>query len=101
MICGWLISMNNKKALIGRLTRERYLHNEQLVEKTVFRVLKRRSQLRLDDVITDPCADIADIDFSKYEPGIYQIEMIDVSTDMDTGLVDDWSLTLIQDGSNE
>lgn len=87
--------MSDKK-LIGRLTRERYMHNGTLVEKTTFKVLKRRSKLALGDFIFDPELDIAAIDFSKYETGIYELTATNISHDCESGIIDDWDLTLLE-----
>lgn len=86
--------MNNKLKLVVRLTRERYLHNDEVVEKTKLRLLKRKSKGSLGDLIFDPDYDISQIDLGKYDEGVYELLPINISKDIESGIVDDWELTL-------
>lgn len=86
--------MNNKLKIVVRLTRERYLHNNEIVEKTKLRLLKRKSKGSLDDLIFDPDYNINKLDLCKYDEGIYELLPINISKDIESGIVDDWELTL-------
>jgi hypothetical protein len=86
--------------VIGRLSRERYLHKNKLVERTVFTLLKRKSSHDLSAMIDDAYFDIKQIDFSKYKNGIYQLKRINESRDIESGMIDDWELTLVEAEEN-
>lgn len=80
--------------IIGRLITNRYMHNNRLVEQRSFTVLKRKSVGDISDLVTDPEYDIPQINFSKYKDGIYELTVINISRDCETGIIDDWELTL-------
>jgi len=86
--------MKNKIKLIGRLTHENYMHNDELVSKSKFKILKRKSTGSLQDLIQDPDYDISQIDFSKCEPGVYELKATNLSFDIESGYADDWDLML-------
>jgi len=80
--------------IIGRLTTQRFMHNGRLVESREFRLLKRRSNGELRDIIMDPCVDIYQINFSAFEDGLYEIITTNHGYCLESGLVDDYELTL-------
>lgn len=86
--------MSKKLKLVGRLTHEHYMHNNELVTKSKFKLLKRHSVGALQDLIQDPEYDIKRIDFSKHESGVYELEVTNISIDIETGYADDWELKL-------
>lgn len=81
--------------LIGRLTTERYLSGNSIVEKKKFTILKRLSNGKLSDLVQDPQYDIGQINFSLYSDGLYELAMSNASIDIETGYADDWDLILI------
>lgn len=89
-----MTTSDKRVKIIGRLSTERYMHGDELVCRHKFKVLKRKSQGSLRDLICDPYYDIAQIDFGKYEDGIYELDMVVQSIDVESGVLDDWELTL-------
>jgi hypothetical protein len=87
--------------LIGRLKKNRYIHGNRLVEEVSFTILKRQSVGSLHDLIQDAEIDIASIDFSKYETGIYQLTAVNGSYDIESGYFDDYDLVLIRQSSSK
>jgi hypothetical protein len=82
-----------KLRCIGRITKNYYLQDNKLVSKSTFTLLKRKSQLTLQDMIDDP--EYSGLNLDEYDEGIYEIITCNHSTDWETGVVDDWDLKLI------
>lgn len=81
--------------LVGRVTVNRYMAGNYLKEETTFRVLKRKSQFSLSDFVCDPEYDIADLDLSNTEEGLYELKSRATSYDIETGCPDDYELYLV------
>lgn len=88
---------NNKSRLrcVGRLKRNCYMAKGKLVSNYTFTLLKRKSQLLLEDLIDDAAFDIDSLNFGNYEDGVYEIITIGGDLDWETGVVDDWELILV------
>ena len=88
--------MSEQLKLIGRLTKENYMHNNEIVSKCKFKLLKRKSNGHLQDLICDELCDIPKLDMHKMDEGIYELTATNISTDYETGIVDDWDIKLIE-----
>lgn len=88
---------NNKSRLrcVGRLKRNCYMSKGKLVSNHTFTLLKRKSQLSLEDLIDDAAFDIDSLNFGNYEDGVYEIITIGGDPDWETGVIDDWELRLV------
>lgn len=93
--------MSGKLKLIGRLTKENYMHNNELVSKCKFKLLKRMSNGSLQDLICDPDYEIPQLNMEKMAEGIYELTATNISTDYETGIVDDWDIKLIDFHGNK
>ncbi len=85
----------SKHRCIGRLKRSCYMHKGKLVSTHTFTLLKRKSQLSLEDMIVDAGLDIDNLQLSNYEDGIYEIITVAGTPDWETGIVDEWELILV------
>jgi hypothetical protein len=88
--------MSEQLKLIGRLTKENYMHNNEIVSKCKFKLLKRKSKGQLQDLICDEFYDIPKLDMHRMDEGIYELTATNISTDYETGIVDDWGIKLIE-----
>lgn len=82
--------------LIGRLTKESYIHNNELVSKCKFKLLKRRSNGSLEDLICDADYDIPKLNMHSMNEGLYELTATNISKDYETGIIDDWDIQLIK-----
>lgn len=78
---------------VGRLKRNCYMYKGSLVSTQTFTVLKRKSQLQLEDLICDASYDIDQLNLNQYEEGVYEIATTNVSEF--EGIVDEWDLKLV------
>ena len=84
-----------KLECIGRVRTSQYEIKGGFAYTKTFKVLKRRSQLNIDDF----CSDIIEylpLNFLEVEDGVYKLGVINESRDWETGMVDDWDVTLIK-----
>lgn len=80
---------------VGRLRHEKFIHKGKIVHTVSFTLLKRKSNLLLNDMICDVEIDIDCLQLHKYKEGLYEIIICNESRDYETGIVDDWELKLI------
>lgn len=84
----------SRLVLVGRLSRSQYMSNGRIVERTEFRLLKRKSIGVLIDLIIDEEYDISSINLSSYEPGLYELRTCNETYDIESGYCDGYDLKL-------
>ena len=80
--------------LVVRLSTNRYLHKDKLVESRELRLLKRKSNGKLSDLIQDTEFDIAELSLHEYEDGIYEITARNLRYDIESCVLDSYELCL-------
>lgn len=88
--------MRDSLVLVGRLTKENYMHNNDLVSKCKFSLLKRKSNGRLQDIIDDEGYDISHLEMHSMEEGMYELRTTNTSKDYETGVIDNWDIRLVE-----
>ena len=90
------MNKENKLILIGRLTKENYMHNNELVSKCKFKLLKKRSNGSLQDLICDADYEVPNLNMHSMDEGLYELTATNISKDYETGIIDDWNIKLIK-----
>ena len=83
-----------KLVLIGRLSRNSIMRDNKIVEKSEFRLLQRKSNGVLSDLIGDEEYDVPNMNLSSFEPGLYQLTTTNHSHDWETNVLDGFDITL-------
>ncbi len=82
-----------KARCVGRVSTSKYLTKDGFAFTKTFRVLKRKSELSVDDFCDDISEDLP-INFLEVPDGVYSLEIGNFSRDYETGVVDDWDVVL-------
>lgn len=84
-----------KLRCVGRLTHNHYMHKGTLCSESKFTLLKRKSQLTLQDIICDDMYDVPELNLAKYEEGLYEIITVSSGHYVGYGEMDDYKLKLV------
>lgn len=84
-----------KLRCVGRLTHSHYMHKDTLRSESKFTLLKRKSQLTLQDLICDDMYDVPELQLANYAEGLYEIIMIGSCYHTEYGEMDDYELKLV------
>lgn len=88
--------MSKGLVLIGRLTKQNYMYNNELVSRCKFSLLKRLSRGSLQDLICDDQYDIPHLNMHNMKEGVYELKTVNMSKDYETGVIDDWDIRLVE-----
>jgi len=80
--------------LIGRVTTTTYKTAKGFAQTKRFDILKRQSTLALSDVIDDIEFGIP-LNLLDVPDGVYELTACNFSRDWETGIIDDWDVTLL------
>jgi hypothetical protein len=86
-----------KLELFVRVKHNNYLHNNKIVSEVSATLLKRKSNGSLMDLITDDVYDIPTLNLHSYEDGVYMLSTTNHSYDIESGIIDDFDLILIEE----
>lgn len=78
---------------IGRVSTSKYPTKNGFAFTKTFRVLKRKSELSVDD-FCDDISEALPINFLEVPDGVYSLDIGNVSRDYETGMIDDWDVVL-------
>lgn len=81
--------------LVVRLSTDRYMSGNRLVETRTLRLLKRKSTGSLYDLFFDPEYELSGMGLYQYSDGVYQVKTCNHSYDIESGVLDDFDLELI------
>lgn len=80
---------------IGRLTHNHYMYKDTLRSESKFSVLKRKSQLTLQDLISDDTIDVPELELANHPEGLYEIILVGSGYYTEYGEMDDYKLRLV------
>lgn len=84
-----------KLRCVGRLTHSHYMYKGTLSSESKFTVLKRKSQLTLQDMICDDTMDVPELELANHAEGIYEIIMVGGGYYTEYGEMEDYELRLV------
>ena len=88
------VSEEFRLKIVVRLSTNRYLHKDKVVESRELRLLKRKSRGGLSDLIYDYDLDIAELKLHEYEDGLYELSTRDHRYDIESCVLDSYELYL-------
>jgi hypothetical protein len=84
-----------RSIVIVRLTTSVFKRGERHVYEKSISQLKSKSTMSVDEIMCDYQIDLPELLNSNQQPdGLYELTIINESRDWETGVVDDWELTL-------
>lgn len=95
--------LNNPKPIarcIGRVATYMYETKHGFAFSKTFRVLKRKSELGVRDIIDDISEELP-INFLEVPDGVYELTATNISRDYESGMVDDWDVVLTKVKDND
>lgn len=85
--------------LVVRLSSSLYPTKRGFAEKFTVDILKRKSLLEdglVECLMMDVCdLDGFDVEWRKYKPGVYELQMTGIYRDWETGCVEEWEWDLV------